>query len=155
MASSGSPYGGHESEKGPELPKESKSTFYSSRTYVPGPTSSYVPRPRDPYDPPRRKRSTRSQPHQAPPQRVPSNRTPAAPLPPLPSFNALELETDSVAAGRIDRRRKNRARPDQSPQKDLPELPPPRRRPPKDPQQAEARRIRHISPTDLYAQMGG
>lgn len=154
MGSSGNLHGGQEPEKELELPKQSQSTFYSPRTYIPGPTASYVPRPRDPYDPPRRKRSTRSQPHQATPQRVASNRAPVPPLPPLPSFNALELETDSVAAGRIDRRRTKRARSEQTSPKDLPELPAPRRRPPKDPQEMEVQRMRHISPTDMYAQMG-
>ena len=144
-----------EPEKEPELPKRSRSNFRSSHSYVPGPTSSYVPRPRDPYDAPRRKRSDRSQTHQTSPQRLPSNRAPAAPLPSLPSFDAVGLDTDTVAARRINRREKNRTRSDQEGREDLSELPPPTRRPPGDPDTMETRRMRHISPTDLYAQMGG
>lgn len=154
ISSSGSPYGWGGPEKQLELPKQSKSGFYSPRSHAPGPTASYIPRPRDPYDMPRRKRSTRSQPHRAHPQRVPSNRGPVPPLPPLPSFNPLDLETDSVAARRISRRQTNRTRPEQRTHQDLPELPPPMRRPSVDPRTREVRKVRHISPTDLFAQMG-
>ena len=131
--------------------QQSKSSFQSSRSHIPGPTASYIPRPRDPYDTPRRKRSAR-QPH---PQRVSSNRAPAAPLPPLPSFNPLELEADTTATQRVDRRQgPSRTRSDREARKNLPELPPPTRRASVDPQQREIRRVRHISPTDLFASMG-
>jgi len=142
-------------EKEPKLPRRSWPNFRSSLTYAPGPTDSYVPRPRDPYDAPRRRRSDRSQPHQINPRRVPSNRAPVPSLPSLPSFRPVGLETDTVAARRINRRETNRARPDQMAHEDLSELPPPTRRPPVDPETMEIRKMRHISPTDLYAQMGG
>jgi len=131
--------------------QQSKSSFQSlsSRTHIPGPTASYIPRPRDPYDTPRRKRSARQ------PQRVPSNRAPAPPLPPLPSFNPLELESDATATQRVDRRQgPSRTRSHREARKDLPELPPPTRRAPVDPQQREIRRVKHLSPTDLFASMG-
>lgn len=151
------PYDLERPEKEPELPEQqeqSKSSFHSSRSHVVGPTPSYIPRPRDPYDMPRRKRSTRSQSHQTGPQRVPSNRAPVPPLPALPSFHPLELEGDGAAASRIDRRQGKRSGSSRRVYKDLPEPPPPTRRPPKDPQTREIRRMRHISPTDMYAQMG-
>ena len=149
-AVSNHPYG-----KELKLPKhqQSKSSFHSSRSHIPGPTASYIPRPRDPYDTPRRKRSAR----QPIPQRVPSNRTPAAPLPPLPSFNPLELEADETATRRVDRRQgpsRTTSRSDREARKNLPELPPPTRRPSVDPREREIRRVKHISPTDLFAQMG-
>jgi len=134
--------------------EEFKSTFRSSHSYVPGPTSSYIPRPRDPYDTPRRKRSTRSQSNQTGPQRVPSSKGPVPPLPALPAFNALGLEVDPTVDRRVNRRQSKRPRSEQSEQKDLPELPPPTRRPPEDPHKKEIRKIRHISPTDLFAEMG-
>jgi len=156
MAALNSPYEWQEPAEEPESPKQyEKWNFRSSHSHVAGPTTSYIPRPRDPYDTPRRKRSTRSQSHQANPQRVPSNRAPVPPLPPLPSFNALDLETDSVAARRVSRRQTNRTRSDRKAYKDLPEVPPPTRRPPVDPHTREIRRMRHVSPTDMYAQMGG
>ena len=135
-------------------PEEFKSTFRSSHSYVPGPTASYVPRPRDPYDTPRRKRSTHSQSQQTGPQRVPSRRGPAAPLPPLPAFHPLGLEADATVDRRANRRQSKRPMSEQSEQKNLPELPPPTRRPPEDPHKKEIRKIRHISPTDLFAEMG-
>ena len=154
MAASNSPHGRQRPIKELELPKQhekSESDFHSSSSHAPGPTPSYIPRPRDPYDPPRRRRSDRSQPHQTNPQRVPSNRAPVPPLPALPSFHPIDLETDSVAARRIDRRQTNRARQEPNAPKDLPEPPPPTRRPPEDPETKETRRI---SPTDLWAQLG-
>ena len=151
----GGQYNPERPEKEPEPPRQSWSNFRSSLTYTPGPTSSYVPRPRDPYDAPRRRRSDRSQSHQPNPRRVPSNRAPVPSLPSLPSFHPVGLETDTVAARRINRRETNRTRPDQRAQEDLSELPPPTRRPPVDPETAKVRKMRHISPTDLYAQMGG
>jgi hypothetical protein len=158
MTRANNPDGWQRPVKELELPKQylqPKSSFPSSRLYVIGPTASYIPRPRDPYDTPRRRRSTRSQPHQMNPQRVPSNRAPIPPLPPLPSFHPLELEPDMVAARRINRVQGNRARSDQRAYKDLPELPPPTRRPLEDPHKREMQRMRHLSPTDLYAQLGG
>ncbi|KAF9647440.1 hypothetical protein BDM02DRAFT_3187962 [Thelephora ganbajun] len=158
MATSNSPYGWQRPAKELVLPKQyqqSKSSFHSSHSHVVGPTASYIPRPRDPYDTPRRKRSTRSQSRQSNPQRVPSNGAPIPPLPPLPSFRPIGLDTDSVAALRISRRQESRANSTQGGRKDLPELPPPTRRPPEDPYKREIRRMRHISPTDLFAQMGG
>lgn len=134
--------------------EEFRSTFRSSHSYVPGPTSSYVPRPRDPYDTPRRKRSTHSQLQPTGPQRVPSRRGPAAPLPALPAFHPLGLEADTTADRRVNRRQSKRPRSEQSEQKNLPELPPPTRRPLEDPHKREIRKIRHISPTDLFAEMG-
>lgn len=151
----GGPHDPEGPEKEPERPRQSWSNFRSSLSYTPGPTSSYVPRPRDPYDAPRRRRSDRSQSHQNNPRRVPSNRAPVPSLPSLPSFHPVGLETDTVAARRINRREPNRTRPDERAQEDLSELPPPTRRPPVDPETAEIRKMRHISPTDLYAQMGG
>jgi len=134
--------------------EEFKSTFRSSHSYVPGPTASYVPRPRDPYDTPRRKRSTHSQLQQTGPQRVPSRRGPAAPLPPLPAFHPLGLGADATVDRRFNRRQSKRPMSEQSEQKNLPELPPPTRRPPEDPHKREIRKIKHISPTDLFAEMG-
>jgi len=155
MAASNSPYGWQEPAEEPESPKQyEKWSFRSSHSHVAGPTPSYIPRPRDPYDTPRPKRSTRSQSHQTNPQRVPSNRAPVPPLPPLPSFNPLDLETDSVAARRVSRRQMNRARSDRKGHKNLPEVSLPTRRPLEDPHTREIRRVRRISPTDLYAQMG-
>lgn len=157
MAALYNPYGWEGPEKEHEQPKQyehSKSSFQSSHSHVVGPTASYIPRPRDPYDTPRRRRSNRSQSHQTYPQRVPSNRAPIPPLPPLPSFNPLELEGDTVADTRVDRRQGSRTRSSRRAPKDLPELPPPTRRPSVDPQTREIRRMRHLSPTDLYAQMG-
>jgi len=149
---SNNPYG-----EEPKLSKhhhQSKSSFHSSssRSHIPGPTSSYIPRPRDPYDTPRRKRSSR----QAIPQRVPSNRAPAPPLPPLPSFQVLDLEADAAATRRTERRQgPSRSRSERrEPPQDLPEPPPPVRRPSVDPEERERRRLKHISPTDLFAQMG-
>ena len=155
MALLATPYDVEGPEKEPELPKPSRPDFRSSSSYVPGPTTSYIPRPRDPYDAPRRRRSDRSQLYQINPRRVPSNRAPVPPLPSLPSFDPLGLETDTVAARRIDHRETNRTRSDQKGHKDLPELPPPMRRPLGDPHMREIRRMRYISPTDMYAQMGG
>jgi len=158
MSRSNGPHGWQRPEKELELPKQyqqSKPGFYSSRSHVAGPTAAYIPRPRDPYDPPRRKHSVRSQPHQTNPKRVPSDRAPIPPLPPLAAFHPLDLETDSVAAQRIGHRQGSRDRPRQRERtKDLPEPPPPPRRPSVDPHEREVRRMRHISPTDLYAQMG-
>jgi hypothetical protein len=155
VASLGDPYDLERPEKEPELPKRPRSNFRSSFSYTPGPTSSYVPRPRDPYDAPRRRRSDRSQSHQTNPQQVPSSRAPVPPLPSLPSFHALGLEADTVPAQRINRKETSRTRSDRGAHGDLPELPPPTRRPPGDPETSEIRKMRHISPTDLYAQMGG
>ena len=158
------PYGQQRPEKEPEPSEQheqheqyeqSKSSFHSSRgSHAVGPTPSYIPRPRDPYDTPRRRRSDRSQTRQTGPQRVPSNRAPVPPLPALPSFNPLELEADEEGVSRIDHRREKRSGSTRRVYKDLPEPPPPMRRPPKDPQTREAQRLRHISPTDMYAQMG-
>lgn len=135
--------------------KKFKSTFRSSHSYVPGPTSSYVPRPRDPYDTPRRKRSTRSaQSHQTGPQRAPSHKGPVLPLPALPAFNALGLEPDTTVDRRVGRRQTRRPRSEQSEQKGLPELPPPTRRPTEDPHKREIQKVKRISPTDLFAEMG-
>lgn len=152
------PYGLERPVKELDLPKHhQQSSSHSSHSHVIGPTVSYIPRPRDPYDTPRRKRSTRSQPHQANPQRVPSKRVPAPPLPPLPAFDALGLETESEAAYRIDHRkvgsRRNRST-QQEEQKNLPDLPPPTRRPPKEPHMREPRSARRVSPTDLFARLG-
>jgi len=155
MASLSVPYDLEEPEKEPELPRQTRPNFRSSHSYVPGPTASYVPRPRDPYDAPRRKRSDRSQSHQTNPRRVPTNKGPANPLPALPSFHPVGLDTDTVAARRINRKETKRTRSEQKAREDLPELPPPARRPPGDPDTMEIRKMRHISPTDLYAQMGG
>ena len=158
MAASNSPYGWQGPEKeheGPKQPQQSKSSFHSSRSHIAGPTASYVPRPRDPYDTPRRKRSTRSQSHHTNPQRTPSHRTPIPPLPPLPSFHPLDLEADALASRRIDRRQGGSTRSNRRGHKDLPDLPPPTRRPSGDPNTRGIRRMRHLSPTELFAQMGG
>lgn len=152
---SNSPHGWQRPMKEQDPPKQYQQwSFRSSHSYVNGPTDAYVPRPRDPYDTPRRKRSTRSQPHQTNPQRAPSNRAPIPPLPPLPSFHPLGLDTDSEAASRIGRAQGSRRSNRQSGHKDLPDLPPPTRRPPKDPRERESRKLKHLSPTDLFAQMG-
>ncbi|KAF9778227.1 hypothetical protein BJ322DRAFT_505171 [Thelephora terrestris] len=150
-----SPHGGKRPVKELDLPRKYPQwSFRSSSSYVSGPTDSYVPRPRDPYDTPRRKRSTRSQPHQTNPQRVPSNAAPIPPLPPLPSFHPLGLDADSEAVPRIGRRQGTRRSNRRGERKDLPDLPPPTRRPPKDPQVRESQKLKHLSPTDLFAQMG-
>jgi len=152
-----SPSGWRGSMKELDLPKQyQQSIFRPSHSHVYGPTDSYIPRPRDPYDMPRRKRSTRSQPHQTNPQRVSSNRAPVPPLPPLPSFHPLGLETDSEVAVRMDRRQgPHRSRSNQQKEReDLPDLPPPTRRPPKDPRRMERERVKHLSPTDLFARFG-
>lgn len=152
------PYGWERPVKELDLPKHyQQSSSLSSHSHVVGPTLSYIPRPRDPYDPPRRKRSTRSQPHQANPHRVPSKKAPAPPLPPLPAFHPLDLETESEAAYRIDRREvgSRRTRPtQQGEQKNLPDPPPPTRRPPKESYMRETRSTRRVSPTDLFARLG-
>lgn len=157
IGGSNDPYDSQRPIKELELPKEyHDSSWKSSRSYVKGPTDAYIPRPRDPYDPPRRKRSMRSQPYQTNPRRVPSDRAAAPPLPPLPSFDALGLETESEAAYRIDRgKRTRRSKPRQKEDgKDLPDLPPPTRRPPKDPRMTEVKKQRRVSPTDMYASLG-
>lgn len=166
MTMSDGPYGRERREKDPEEPEQyeqheqheqherSRWSFRSSRSHIAGPTPSYIPRPRDPYDPPRRRRSDRSQSHQTGPRRAPSNRAPVHPLPALPSFNPLELEGDEVAASMIDHGQGRRSRSSRRVYKDLPEPPPPTRRPPKDSHTREVRRMKHLSPTDLFAQMG-
>ena len=122
-----------------DLPKRhEKSSSPSSRPYVNGPTDAHVPRPRHPYDAPRRKRSTRSPPHKNIPQRVPSYKAPVPPLPPLPlSFNPLMLGENSETALRTNRRQKtHRPRPERQGEGEglVSDLPPPTRRPPRDPQ---------------------
>lgn len=147
-------YDWEDSTKELYLPKEYQhSTFRSTHSHVKGPTDSYIPRPRDPYDTPRRKRSTRSHLHQTAPRRASSGKAPVPPLPPLPSFNPLEVEPEPVPAAYVPGNHRSRSKRHREPREDLPDLPPPTRRPPKNPQR-ETQNGRRVSPTDLYAQLG-
>jgi hypothetical protein len=154
---SGNPHDWKRPTKESDLPDQSQeSAFHSFRSQVDGPTDSYIPRPRDPYDTPRRKRSTRSQSDPPNLHRVPSNRVPVPPLPALPAFHPVGLETDSTAGMRIDRRQGSRSRSTRKESgQDLPDLPPPTRRPQEDLQEREIQSEGRISPTDMYAQLGG
>lgn len=149
-----SPFGRQGSMKELELPKQPYRQHYTG-FHVSGPSDSYIPRPRDPYARPR-KRPTRSQSHQRNRRYVPSNRAPVPPLPPLPYFDPVGLETSSEAASRIGRgqgtRRVRSTR--QKELEELPDLPPPTRRPPKDPRRRETDKEKCLSYTDVYAAIG-
>jgi hypothetical protein len=148
------PRGSRKNMKKLELLKQS--SFSSSRSPVLRPTPSYIRRPGHPYDLPRRKRSTRSQPS---PRRVASNREPVPPVPLLPPFHEFDrrlLGEDLNAPLKTDRRQgKHTPKPDLRKELEgLPELPPPVRRPPKDPRRIEMDERKYLSGTDVFANCG-
>lgn len=123
------------------------STIHSSHSHGTGPSESYIPRPRDPYDTPGRPGRTN-------PRRAPSRgRKPVSLLPSLPS-DPVGPGPSSEAVSYTDGGRSNSTRPKRQSSKDLPGCPPPTRRPSKDKGSKELSQKNHLSVTSMYAQLG-